>query len=513
MAEVVKHNLSQLLRKRSKKKLILIVLAIAILGGAGFYAYQSMTAESSTASAMRLVTVKRGDVTETVTSSGTVQASKRVTLTPSAEDAIITAIQVKVGDKVKAGQLLATLDQTSTRIQLKSAEANVLSAKAKLEEAQKSKTAAELKALQASVIQAKANLDAVKNGYDTKKAQNDLEKAKSNYDEAQNTYNTQKNLYAAGIISKDEFDQAKQSLDQAKIEYNNAELQNNQTKGLANSSLEQAESAYQTAVAELNEAKDGPDAATVQSAKAAVAQAEAQLLEQQRTLTSLTVIAPIDGTIVEVNGNVGEKLSDTLIVMDNSSSGKLEVSAQISESDIGKVKEGLPATFTSNSYSDKEFAGKIALVYPEATTDSGVTSYKVLLSVDNPDGLLKTGMSVDVTITVGTHQNVLVVPAAALKTQNGKDGVNVVSNSADGASADANRPYKFQPVTIGYFGSDMVEITSGLNEGDQVVLTLANSSSSSSNNNRQNQMGGIPGLGGVGGPPGGFSGSGNTRRN
>lgn len=513
MAEVVKNNLSRLLNKRSKKKLIMIALAIVLVGGAGIYLYQTLTAKSSTTSTMRLVTVKRGDVTESITSSGTVQASKRVTLTPSAEDAIITAIHVKVGDKVKAGQLLATLDQTATQIQLKSAEANVLSAKAKLEEAQKPKTAAEMKALEATVIQAKANLEAVKNGYDTKKAQNDLEKAKTNLNDAQNTYNTQKNLYAAGIISKDELDQAKQSLDQAKIEYNNSELQNNQTKGQALSSLEQAESAYETAVADLNEAKDGPDAATVQSAKAALAQAEAQLLEQQRTLTSLTVIAPMDGTIVEVNGNVGEKLSDTLIVMDNSSSGKLEVSAQISESDIGKVKEGLTATFTTNSYTDKEFTGKVTLVYPEATTDSGVTSYKVLLSVDNPEGLLKTGMSVDVTIKVGTHQNVLYVPAAALKTQNGKDGVNVVSDQSDNQSGQGNRGYTFKPVTIGYFGSNMVEITSGLQEGDQVVLTLSNSSSSSNSNNRQNQMGGIPGVGGMGGPPGGFISGGNSRRN
>jgi HlyD family secretion protein len=500
MAEVVRKSLIPFLHKRSKKKIMLVGLMVVIVCATGVYAYEQMSPQS-TASVVRLHTVKRGDVTETVSASGTVRASRRISISPTSGGEAITSIRVNIGDRVKAGQVLATLDDSDARIQLQHAQANLLAAKAQWAEATKGKTAAEIKALEAKVSQAKSALDAAQNGYATQKARNDFEKAKTNLQNAQKTFQAQKTLYEEGVISKHEFEEAQSSFKQAQIEYNNAQLQHNQTQGEANSSLEQARAAYESAVAEWNDAKSGPDTATVQSAQAALVKAEAEWQAQQKAVNDLTVKAPMDGVIVQINGNVGEVPSSPFIVMDNSDADNLEVLAKISESDIGKVKEGLSAIFTSISFDNKEFAGKVKLVYPEATTDSGVTTYDVLLSIENKDKLLKTGMSVNVNIKVGTHQNVLVVPTAALKSQNGKDGVYLVSKSKADQSAREGKsdvPYRFQPVTIGYFSSDMVEITSGLKEGDQVVLTL-NQSSASSNQGQRNGMGGFPGFGGPGG--------------
>ncbi len=505
MNGVVREKLFFSLKNKTQKKLILIGLSVFLLGGMGVFAYEKWASPQKSSTFTQAVSVKRGDVTESISASGTVQASKRITLSPSESGKPITSINVRIGDHVKAGQILATLDDSDAKIQLKSAEANLLSAKAHLAEAEKTKTAEEMKALQANLNQAKAALDMAKNGYDTQKARYDLEKAKTSLQNAQRTYQSQNTLYQAGAISKSEFDQAKLSLEQAQNEYNAAVLQHNQAQGQSTSDLEKAQSAYETAVAQLNEAKEGPDASTLQSARASVEEAEAQLLQKQKALADLTIKAPMDGVIIEINGNVGEIPENPFIVMDNSNSVSLEVLAQISESDIGKVKEGLTATFTSESYSDKKFTGKVSLVYPEATTDSGVTSYKVLLSVDNKDGLLKTGMSMNVNIEVGTHKNVLYVPAAALINKNGKDGVYLASHSQSGGSSAL--PYHFQSVTIGYYSSDMVEITSGLQEGDQIILTFNNSTSATSNN-KQNRMNGFPGFGGMGVPPGGGIGGG-----
>ncbi|NGQ94924.1 efflux RND transporter periplasmic adaptor subunit [Brevibacillus sp. SYP-B805] len=517
MLEVEKDSRIPFINRKNKKRIMIIALSGLLLAGSGVWAYQTWFTSPSAAAMVRVQTVKRGDVTETVSASGTVQASKRVSLAAPSGGEAITALYVKVGDHVKAGQVLATLDDTKAKVQLKEAEANLASARAKLAEATKKKTAAEMKTLEANVNQAKAALETAKSGYDTQKARNDLEKAKAALQTAQKTYNTQKTLYEQGFISKNEFDQAKASLDDAQIAYDNAVLQHNQAQGQAGSTVEQAQAAYETAVQALNDAKAGPDAATVQSAQASVVQAEAQLMSAQKALQELTVKAPMDGVIVTVNGNVGEVPSSPFIEMDNSDSGNLEVLADISESDIGKVKEGLSATFTSNSYSDKEFTGKVTLVYPEAKTESGVTTYQVLLSVDNKENLLKTGMTVNITIEVGTHRNVLVVPPAALKTQNGRDGVYVaVNGSSDSAAAGEGKnalPYRFQPVTIGYYASDKVEITSGLNEGDQIVMMLNPSSSTSSNRGQTNGMGGFPGFGGqgMGGPVMGVQGGGSRR--
>ncbi|MGO0059381.1 efflux RND transporter periplasmic adaptor subunit [Brevibacillus fluminis] len=530
MAEAIRGNLPTILQSKKRKRLIISLICVALFLAGSYYVYRIMTT-TTTNTFMQLATVKRGDVTESVTSSGTVQASKRISLSPSDETATLTAINVKVGDHVKAGQVLATLDDTNSKVKVKAAEANLLSAKAKLDDAKKTKTAAEMAALQANVTKAQAALDSAKSGFDIKKAQNDVTKSKANLQDAQNNFDTQKKLYDAGIISKSEYDQAVKSLDQAKIDYDNTMLQSTQTQAQAKSSLQEAQANYETAVQELNDAKQGPEVSAIQTAQAAVEQAEANLQEEKTTLKSLSIVAPMDGVIVQVNGNMGEAPSKPFIIMDNSNSGSMEVLAQISESDIGKVKEGLDATFTSSTYEDKTFTGKVSLVYPEASTESNVTTYKVLLTVDNKEGLLKTGMTTNVTIVVGTHKDVLYVPAAALKTQGGKDGV-YLSTTSTGTTASGNTgsttgtqqengksrssrignfPYRFKEVKIGYYSSNMVEITSGLEEGQQVVLTMENTSGSSGSSSRQNQ-GGMPGMGGFGGGGfggGGFSGGGN----
>lgn len=526
MAEVIRGNLPTLLKAKKRNKLIISSICMVLFLVGGVYVYQKLT-NPSTNTFMQLSTVKRGDVTETVTSSGTVQASKRISLSPSDATATITAINVKVGEQVKAGQVLATLDNTNSTVKVKAAEANLLSAKAKLDDAKKTKTSAEMSALQANATKAQAALDSAKGGYDLQKSQNDLTKSKTNLQDAQNTFDRQKKLYDAGIISKSEYDQAVKSLDQSKIDYDNAVLQNNQAQAQAKSSVQEAQASYETAVQALSDAKKGPDASTIQTAQAAVEQAEATLQEEKTTLKSLSVVAPIDGVIVQINGNMGEVPSKPFIIMDNSNSGNMEVLAQISENDIGKIKEGLDATFTSSTYEDKTFKGKVTLVYPEATTDSSVTTYQVLLSVDNKEGLLKTGMTTNVDIQVGTHNDVLYIPAAALKTQNGKDGVYLATGSGSASSGNqskagtsdtkqgggssrgsnkGNSPYHFQEVKIGYYSSNKVEITSGLQEGDKVVLTLDTTSDSRSSSSRQN--GGFPGMGGFGG---GFNGGGGSR--
>ncbi|GAA4712530.1 efflux RND transporter periplasmic adaptor subunit [Brevibacillus fulvus] len=509
MTEIGKTKGSKWFSLKHKKKWLAIGLGVVLVCAGSIYAYEKMSASPATRSLTRTVAVERGDVTETVTASGTVQASRRVELSFSDDETTVSAIYVKVGDTVKQGQLLAKLDETKAAANVRDAQATLLSAQAELAEAKKPKTTAEMNALQAQVNQAKAALETAQKSYDQQKADNDLAKAKATLASAQKNYNTQKALYDAGAVSKSELDDAKDSLDQAQIEYDNAVLSKSQTQGEAKTSVESAQADYETALQELTDAKAGPDEATVLSAQAKVTQAQAQLDEAQKTLEDLTVKAPIDGIVTAIEGDVGEIPSNPFIVLDNSNADTLEVSAQISESDIGKVKEGLAATLTTSSYSDKQFSGKVTLVYPEATTDSGVTTYEVLLAVDNKEGLLKTGMTMNVTITVGTHQNVLYVPPAALQAQNGKDGVYLATASADGSTNKSGLavPFKFQEVSTGYYSSDKVEITSGLNEGDQVVIVSSASSSTSSSNSKNSQMpgmGGVPGMGGMA-PTGGGS--------
>ncbi|RAP29228.1 hypothetical protein C2W64_04175 [Brevibacillus laterosporus] len=504
---------------KRKKKIIMITLAGALLCGTGIFAYSKFVSPSSAASIMQTIPVQRGDVSEVVAASGTVQAAQQETLNFPSGDDVITAIHVKIGDSVKAGQVLATMDQSATLMQVKIAEANLLSAKASLAEKMQTKDENEILVLQTNVTKAKASLEAAKKSYDNQKALINQEKASSNLQEAKKNVETQKRLYEAGAISKSELDQAQNSLNQAEAEYQTSSMQYSQTKDQSHNSVVQAQAAYDSALAQLNQAKAPAQDSSLQTAKASVTQAEVKLQELQLQLEKLTLKASMDGVVLQVNGDVGKAAASPFLVMDNSNAGELEVLAQISQSEIGKIKQGMEATFTIGTFSGKKFQGKVKTIYPQGTTDSGVTTYKVLLTVGNKEGLLKPGMTLQTTIHVGTQKNVLYVPTAALREQGGKTGVLVkgedgaTTNKEGKAITDSKSKsrdrgqnvsgYQFKEVTTGLVSSNSVEITSGLEEGDQILLIMQVPSSSDNRQMRQGAgMGSMPGMGG-GMPSGG----------
>lgn len=519
-----------LLKKKRRNKIIILSLAGLLVCGTGVYAYESMSAKQSAASFMQFATVKQGDVTESVAASGVVQAPKQISLDfAGTSSPTLETVNVKIGDHVKAGQVLASVDDSTAKIQIENTQASLAAAQAKLTEVQQGSTPEEIAIQRANVNKAKAALDAAKNNFDNQKAAIQLQKAKSTLTDAQSIYTSQKALYDSGAIPKNDLDQAKSTLDQAQADYNSAVVATNQTKFQTTSNLAQLQASYDSALAQLRQTEAPPQESAVAEAKAQVDQVQAQLEQQQIELGKLTIKAPMDGVIAQVNGTVGQVTKSPFIVMDNSNSNNLEIMAKVSQTDIAKVKTGMKATFSSSTFNNKNFAGSVEMIYPEATTESGVTTYQVLLSIDNKDGLLKPGMTMNVNIEVGTHQNVLYIPAAALKDENGKDGVflaeaqnsnsSSTSTASESSSSTSNRKsgrsgqfgsakYHFQPIVIGFFSSDRVEITSGLKEGDRVVVSMENpasaSSSASSSNNRRAGSGGFGGIPGMGG--GGFGG-------
>ncbi|GAX91618.1 efflux RND transporter periplasmic adaptor subunit [Effusibacillus lacus] len=446
MSEIVLNETKPSFGRKNRKKTAILSIVGLLLAGTGYWMYQKSAAQPNASPMIQWVAVKRGDVTETVSASGIVQAPKQISLNFSGTgNEVVTSVNVKIGDQVNAGQVLATVEDANARAEVANAKANLLAAQARLSEVKQGATQEEI------AIQ-----------------EENLNKAKLTLEGAKTTYEYTKKQFDFGGVPKMQLDQAKLDLDQAQASYN-------------------------VAVAQYNQVKAPPQASSIQSAEAAVLQAEAQLQKQEVALQKYTLKAPMDGVIVQVNGNVGEipDNNSAFIVMDNSNTEGLEVLAQVSQSDIGKIKVGMQATVTSSSFADKKFQAKVTTIYPEATTESGVTSYKVLLSVDNQENLLKTGMTTNVTIEIGTHKNVLYVPVAALKYQNGSDGVYVA-----GQAPQEKSPLRFQPVKVGYYSSDRVEIVSGLQEGEQVALQMGTSGSSAT---RPAGGLGIPGMGGPGG--------------
>jgi HlyD family secretion protein len=141
----------------------------------------------------------------------------------------------------------------------------------------------------------------------------------------------------------------------------------------------------------------------------------------------------------------------------------MQVKAQVDETDIGKVKAGQTVSFTVDAYSDKSFSGRVRQISKSATTSSNVIYYTVYIDVDSPQDLLYPTMTARVNLHVGESKNVLTVPLSAVKEEKGQKLVQVLVGAQ----------VKNLPVTVGLSDDENIEISSGLNEGDNVVLPAA----------------------------------------
>jgi macrolide-specific efflux system membrane fusion protein len=242
-------------------------------------------------------------------------------------------------------------------------------------------------------------------------------------------------------------------------------------------------------------------------------QAQLALKQAQDALAATTLTAPGDGTITSITGAVGQKVSTgnntstTSTTTSTTPSGfvvvtdlkNLVVHANVSESDVSKLKGDQAATVTVNAMATQPVQAKVTQVDLTPTTSNNVVQYGVTLTLTDPPAGLRPGQSASVEVTVNSATNVLAVPAAAVQTVNGQSSVQVMENGAETRKT----------VEIGVRGDQYVEIKSGLSAGEEVVLPQV-TTSTNQNRTGQQQGGNFPGTGG-GNRNGGFGGTGTGR--
>jgi HlyD family secretion protein len=186
----------------------------------------------------------------------------------------------------------------------------------------------------------------------------------------------------------------------------------------------------------------------------------------------LTIRAPFTGVITQRFADPGAFVTPTTSASVNagaSSSSVVELSqgleavAKVPESDIGRINLGQSASVRVDAFPDRRFSARVRQIAPRAVKNNNVTSFEVKLTLIDPQGELRIGMTADIDFQTGTLPAQTLVPTVAVVTRDGRPGVLLVGRN--------NEP-TFQPVTLGSSSGRNTQILSGLKEGTRVFIDL-----------------------------------------
>jgi HlyD family secretion protein len=533
-----------------KKKLLLGggFMAAVILAGFYFWGDDSSTPQYMTAR------IERGNLRNTVTATGTLQAVTTVQVGSQASGTI-SALYADFNSIVKKGQVIAQLDPAVAKAQVEQARANLENAKASLAQARAAvvNSRAGVSDAQAKNLAAKSTVQ--NNQAGVSGAEANVAVLKAQQDDALSLLKQQESLLKAGVIAQRDYDVALTAYKTAEAKYNQAVAQLNQAK-LTEQSASSAGLAQTQAGVEQSQAQVQQAQAQVQQATAQVQQSQAALNLAQVNLSHTTIASPIDGIVVSRDVNVGQTVAaslsaPTLFTIANDLT-QMQVIANIDQADIGLVEQAKSVKFSVDAFPGKDFDGKIAEMRLNPVNVQNVVTYNVVINVDNPEQKLKPGMTANLTITIDERNNVLKVPNSALRFtpqdatgqrsgaggNSGGQGQNQSQNqgrrrqqggeNASGAAQGGGGENRFAPpsapvlpgqvrvvwvlgqdgkperrrITVGLSDGSSTEVVDGdLKEGDMVITGQTLSSSASKSANTQSTP---PGFGnaprGAGGP-------------
>ena len=321
--------------------------------------------------------VEKRNINSNITATGTIEPVTSVTVGTQVSG-IVAKLYVDYNSVVKKGQIIAELDKTNLISELNTAKANLSSAQSTL-----------------------------------------------NYELA--NYNRYKTLYDKGLVSADEYENAKLSYDKAR-----------QSVSTSRESVQKA----------------------------------------QTNLGYATITSPIDGVVlskaVEEGQTVAASFNTPELFVIAQDLTDMRVIADIDEADIGGVKEGQRVSFTVDAFPEDKFNGTVTQVRQEAKTESNVVTYEVVISAPNADLKLKPGLTANVTIFTMEKDNVLAVPAKALRFHP-SEAVLQEGESISDCEGDhklwtkEGTVFKAHKVEVGTSNGVLTEITGGIAAGTEVL--------------------------------------------
>ena len=461
-------------------QVVVLLLIVCGIVGAFYGAYGRSTASSISSSLpanARLVRAQYGNLTNSVSASGSLVFGNKENLTFGSAGTV-QEVNVAQDDAVKKGDVLAKLDNTS----ILSLQQSVTSARIALRDAQDALEKAQTQ----DIADAQRAVAVAQQKLSNAQTQGPLNIANAEYavDNASQNYNDKLARFMSGSITARELENARVGLETANLNLEIAKQNADKAVADTQDSLTAAEQAL---------SNTGPGSLALELKQQQAASAQAALDKALASLGNTTMTAPFDGIVAAVNIEAGQTVSAGTVVIEIVDPSGVEVSTTVDEIDVSQVQVGQKVTISLDALPNEEFSGVVSSISLIGNSQSGVVSYPVTIKLTVPSGVqLRERMSATATITTQEVDNVLLVPATAISGGSTNPTVTVMVNGVPEVRA----------VRVGQSNGTSTEVVSGLNAGDEVVVTSTTSSSSSSGS-----QGGFPG-GGF--PGGGFPGGGGT---
>jgi len=387
----------------------LLVLVAAFSGCAGGSSPALSEQKVEKPVAVSVTKAAKATVEVVSTLSGKVKPAQEVSIIPKISGKV-AGINFEVGDKVKEGDVLFYLDDNDIKLQVQQAEAALSIAESALERTKGGSVEQQLSQLKSSLVS-----------------------AETAYNDAKLNYERLKSLFEVGGISREALESAETRLKVAEEQYKTAKT------------------SYDLTLSKINPENIAGAEAQVKQARAAYDIAKSQL---ENTI----VKSPVAGVVASRNIDVGEMVGTMAAAMSIVDLSYVTVDVNVPETIINKINQNDPVDVLIKSVSNEPLRGQVMSVSPAA--DPQTQNYTVKIKVPNDEGLLKGGMFAEIKIGVDKAENVLSVPLSAVIDDNGRKVVYVVK----GDKAEKRE------ISIGFSNNELVQVLSGVSEGEEVVV-------------------------------------------